>query len=102
MRVVIHKVIQLATTNTETGNNFARVKGFLSVADSARGNDFHNAVGQHLTVDPQVFVALQVLQRSTGNFANPKLQRCAIFNQHRHVLTNTFSHAVDWRGFDFL
>jgi hypothetical protein len=95
-RVVVDKVVQLLSSNEETANDLALVDCLVVVGDAALGDEVDDAVGEHLRVDAQILVVVQLRQHRVRDAADAHLQGGAVLDQ---VLGNQLADlGLDVRG----
>ncbi len=101
MRVLVHKVIQLLSTDTKAGDTFAGMKGFAPVVDHPFFNQLQYTVGQQLGMQAQILVIAQIAGYRFADFTYAKLNSGAIFDQQRHILADTLSARIQLGRLDF-
>jgi hypothetical protein len=89
------RAVQAPRAEREGGDRPARHEGLPAVGDRAGLDQRQDAVAQHLGVDAEVALVLQLHHHRVGNAAIADLQGGAVVDQLGHVLADRLLHRAD-------
>ena len=85
LRIAIDEAVQRVGTNGERGHHLAGVHGLARAIDHARVKEGKEAIGEHLGMDAEIAVGLQLAEDGVGDGANAHLEGCPVGDERRDV-----------------
>lgn len=80
-RVVVDEVVELLGAHEETADDSAAVDLLLVVRDASLLHQIHDATGEHLAVDSEILVVVQLGENGVGDVANAHLEGCTVLDE---------------------
>ena len=83
--IVVDEVVQTACSQDKAQDHFSGVQRLLFVVDNTLLDQFHDTVADHLRVNAQVLLVLQIVEDRIRDLSDSQLQRRTVFDLPRNI-----------------